>query len=77
MPEEKKVYPIIRRVYETVAFEPEKGTYRAVCIRVEYPPGTFHDIYVPLEEFDPEKVEEYVKNWLKRYGRWVGKEVKI
>ena len=74
--EEKEVYaPIIRRIYETTAFDPERGTYRAVVIRVEYPPGAFHDIYVPAEEYDPDKVPEYVKRWLERYGRWVGQKV--
>ncbi len=67
--------PVIRRIYETTAFDPEKGTYRAVVIRVEFPPGQFHDITVPKAEYDPEKVPEYVKEWLNSYGKWVGKKV--
>jgi len=69
--------PVIRRIYETVLFDPEIGSYRAVVIRVEYPAGIFHDIPVRLEEYDPEKVEEYVRGWLKRYGKWVGREIKL
>jgi len=69
--------PVIRRIYETTAFDPEKGTYRAVVIRVEWPKGVFHDIYVDVNEYDPNKVEDYVKNWLSRYGRWVGKEIEL
>jgi len=91
MAEEVKA-PIIRRIYETTAFDPERGTYRAVVIRIEFPPGQFHDITVPKEEFppgqfhditvpkeeyDPEKVPEYVKEWLQKYGIWVGKEIKL
>jgi len=72
---EEVVAPIIRRIYETTAFDPERGTYRAVVIRVEYPPGHFHDITVPKEEYDPEKVPEYVKDWLEKYGKWVGKKI--
>jgi|GEM_PF-6107227 len=74
---EKVVAPIIRRIYETTAFDPERGTYTAVVIRVEYPEGQFHDITVPKEKYNPEKVEEYVKEWLSKYGKWVGKKVKI
>ena len=69
--------PIIRRIYETTAFDPEKGTYRAVVIRVEYPRGVFHDIYVDVNAYDPNKVEDYVRSWLSRYGRWVGKEIEL
>ena len=76
MAEEVKA-PIIRRIYETTAFDPERGTYRAVVIRIEFPPGQFHDITVPKAEYDPEKVPEYVKRWLEQYGKWVGKEVKL
>ena len=76
MAEEVKA-PIIRRIYTTTAFDPERGTYRAVVIRIEFPPGRFHDITVPKEEYDPEKVPEYVKEWMQRYGIWVGKEIKL
>ena len=74
MAEEVKA-PIIRRIYETTSFDPERGTYRAVVIRVEYPAGTFHDITIPKDEYNPEKVPEYVKEWLESYGKWVGKAV--
>ena len=73
----EEVKPVIRRIYETIAFDPEIGTYRAVCIRIEYPTGQFHDIYVPLEKYDPEKVDEYVRDWLRKYGKWVGREVPL
>jgi len=74
MAEEVKA-PIIRRIYETTSFDPERGTYRAVVIRVEYPPGTFHDITIPKDEFNPKKVPDYVKEWLETYGQWVGKVI--
>jgi len=74
MAEEVKA-PIIRRIYETSVFDPERGTYRAVIIRVEWPPGSFHDITVPVEEYDPEKVDYYVKSWFEKYGKWIGKKV--
>jgi len=69
--------PIIRRIYETTCFDPERGTYRCVIIRVEYPEGHFHDITVPKDEYHPEKVPEYVKKWLEKYGRWVGEKIKL
>lgn len=69
--------PTIHRIYETVAFDPERGTYRAVVIRVEYPKGRYHDIYVPADEYDPNKVPEYVKQWLERYGKWAGKTIEL
>jgi len=74
MPEEV-IAPVVRRIYETTTFDPERGTYRAVVIRVEFPPGQFHDIVVPKDEYDPNKVPEYVKKWLEQYGRWVGKKI--
>ena len=74
MSEEK---PVIRRIIETVAFDPERGTYRAVEIRIEYPKGVYHSILIPIEEYDPDKVDEYVKNWLKRYGKWIGKSIEL
>jgi len=64
--------PIIRRIYETTAFDPERGTYRAVIIRVEWPKGNFHDITIPVDEYDPDKVMDYVKDWFEKYGRWLG-----
>ena len=73
----EKEKPRIVRIYETTAFDPERGVYRAVVIRIEYPKGHYHDIYVPLEEYDPDKVDEYVRNWIKRYGRWVGREIEL
>jgi len=76
MAEEVKA-PVIRRIYETTAFDPERGTYRAVVIRVEFPPGQFHDITVPKSEYDPEKVPEYVKEWLAKYGKWVGSKIEL
>jgi len=72
---EEKAFPIIRRVYESTCFDPERGTYRCVIIKVEYPQGNYHDITVPADEFDPDKVPEYVKNWLTKYGKWVGKKI--
>ena len=74
MAEEVKA-PVIRRIYETTCFDPERGSYRCVIIRVEYPQGLFHDITVPKDSFDPERVPEYVKKWLEQYGRWVGKSI--
>lgn len=74
MPEEVEA-PVIRRIYETTAFDAERGTYRAVVIRVEYPPGSFHDITIPKDEYDPEKVPQYVSEWLSQYGKWLGKSV--
>ena len=74
MAEEVKA-PIIRRIYETTSFDPERGTYRAIVIRVEYPPGNYRDITIPKDEYNPEKVPEYVKEWFERYGKWEGKAV--
>lgn len=74
---EEVVSPVVRRIYETTAFDPERGAYRAVVIRVEFPPGQFHDITVPKSEYDPNKVPEYVKAWLENFGRWVGQKVSV
>ena len=71
----EEIRPVIRRIYESVAFDPEKGTYRVVVIRVEYPPGYYQDITVPADEYDPNKVPEYVRKWFEKYGKWTGKSV--
>lgn len=72
---EELAAPVVRRIYETTAFNAERGTYKAVVIRVEYPKGNYHDIVIPAEEYDPEKVPEYVKEWLIKYGRWYNKPI--
>ena len=74
MAEEEVKAPIIRRIYETTLFDPERGTYRAVVITVEVN-GTFHDITIPKDEYHPERVPEYVKEWFEKYGKWIGKSV--
>jgi hypothetical protein len=63
----------IVRVFETVGFDPERGTYRAVDIRFEYPEGTYHDLLIPLEEYKgPEDAKKRVKEWVEKYGRAIG-----
>ena len=63
----------IVRIFETIAFDPERGTYRAVDIRFEYPPGQFHDIYVPIDEYKgPEHAKQLVKEWIEKYGKALG-----
>jgi len=74
MAEELKA-PIIRGIYETSAFDPEIGTYRAIVIRVEYPKGSFHDITIPKAEYEPAKALDYVKEWFETKGKWLGKTV--
>jgi len=74
MAEELKA-PIIRRILERTAFDPEIGSYRVVVIRVEYPKGQFHDIEIPKEEYKPDRVVEYVKEWFETAGKWIGKAV--
>lgn len=76
-PEVKEEKPRARivRIFETVCFDPERGTYRCVDIRVEYPPGQYHDIYIPVEQYDPDKVPEIVAEWKRRFGELIGREV--
>ena len=76
-PEQKseKPKPKILRVYESWAFDPERGSYRAVFVRFEYPPGQIHDIPIPKEEFTPEEAERRVKEWVRSYGVLIGKEI--
>jgi hypothetical protein len=65
--------PRIVRIFETTAFDPEKGTYRAVDIRFEYPEGVFHDILVPMDEYKgPEDAKKRVKEWIEKYGKAIG-----
>lgn len=75
MAEEKVVAPIIRRIVETTCFDPERGTYKCIEIRVEVPGAGIHSIYIPAEEYDPNKVPQYVKEWYEKYGKWIGKAV--
>ena len=77
MAEEKKPKAKIIRVFETVAFDPEKGSYRAVDVRFEYPigSGNYHDITIPLEEYTPEEAERRVREWVQKYGSLMGKEL--
>jgi len=50
IPEELLEYKkYVRRVYTTTTFDPERGHYRAVAIRIEFPEGHFEDIYIPQE----------------------------
>jgi len=74
MGEEAKPKVKIVRIFETVAFDVQKGTYRAVDIRVEVN-GHFADILIPKDEYDPSKVQDYVKEWWERQGRWIGAEI--
>ena len=63
----------IVRIFETIAFDPERGTYRAIDIRFEYPPGQFHDIYVPIDEYQgPDHAKQLVREWVEKYGKAIG-----
>jgi len=73
--EEKAPEAIIRRIIETTAFDPERGTYRAIDIRFEYPEGVFHDILIPKEEYTPELAEKKVREWIEKYGVLVGRRI--
>ena len=77
MAEEKKLKAKIIRVFETVAFDPEKGSYRAVDVRFEYPigSGNYYDIVIPFEEYTPEEAERRVREWVQKYGSLMGKEL--
>jgi len=77
MAEEEKPKAKIIRVFETVAFDPEKGSYRAVNVRFEYPVGSgnYYDIVIPLEEYSPEEAERRVREWIQKYGAIMGKEL--
>jgi len=69
---EEKFKPRIVRVYETITFDPERGTYRAVNVRFEYEPGRFEDILIPKDEYTPEVAKAKVREWLERYGAIIG-----
>jgi len=76
MGEEKKApEAIIRRIIETTAFDPERGTYRAINVRFEYPEGVFHDILIPKEEYTPEEAERRIREWIEKYGVLVGRRI--
>jgi len=69
VPKELQEYKkYIRRFWHTVAFDPERGHYRAVSIRIEYPKGQYHDILIPEAEYSPRVALERVKEWVERYG---------
>ena len=74
--EEKAAFPVIRQIFESTCFDPNRGAYDCVIIRVEWPPGYYHNIEIPRDEYDPNRVDEYVREWFIKYGRWVGKEIK-
>jgi len=67
----------IIRVFETVAFDPERGSYRAVNVRFEYPvdSGNFYDVLIPWEQYSPEEAERRVREWVQKYGRLMGREL--
>ena len=77
MAEEEKPKARIVAVFETSAFDPEKGTYRAVNVRIEYPIGSgrYHDILIPVEEYSPEEAERRVREWVEKYGSILGREL--
>ena len=77
MAEEEEPKAKIIRVFETVAFDPEKGSYRAVDVRFEYPVGSgnYYDIVIPFEEYTPEEAERRVREWVQKYGSLMGKEL--
>ena len=75
MAEEEKPKARIIRIFEISAFDPERGTFRGVNIRFEYPVGSgnYPDIVIPLEEYTPEEAERRVREWIQKYGGIVGK----
>jgi len=77
MAEGKKLRVMIRQIYETTAFDPERGVYRAVAIRVELPGGIIRDILIPADEYNPELVDHYIREWWSKYGKWLGKQLEM
>ena len=77
MAEGEKPKARIIRIFEISAFDPERGTFRGVNIRFEYPVGSgnYHDIVIPLEEYTPEEAERRVREWIQKYGGIIGKEL--
>jgi len=71
--EEKKFRPVITSITETTAFDPEIGAYRAFRVRFEYPRGRYNDLFIKLEEYSPEEAVRRVREWVKRFGRIIGR----
>jgi len=58
--------PRIVRIWETTAFDPERGHHRAVNVRFEHSPGRYEDILIPVDEYSPEEARRRVKEWIEK-----------